>query len=1471
MRWRAHQPRLESLEDRTTPAGTLDPSFGTDGRAFPQLGCQGAPKAVAVQPDGSVLIAGISLGSSGEDFTISRLTSDGRLDSGFGTGGVVTFDLGGFDMPAAIALQPDGSVVVAGTANLDTSGDFAVVRLTPAGHLDPSFGSGGIAKIDFGGTNDEAVGVAVQADGTILIGGDSNHAFAAVRLTSAGQLDPTFGTGGRVVDGTGPAVTSHGMVIQSGGKIVLAGDSQSGLTGEAVRFTAAGQLDPTFGTGGRAGAGFGALQVVNDVALQADGKLILAGTTGLTNQDFAAARLTADGQPDPTFGTGGQTTIDFGAEDSVARVAVLPGGAIVLAGSKDRPQPVGPSVLDDAVARLTPGGSLDPAFGVGGSDLFPYSGFDFVNGLAVSPDGQAVIVGTYLNAGLNLSLPMVTRLTGDPPPPAVSFSVNGYTTPGNAMSVATGDFNHDGKIDAAAGSSGGVTVFLNDGHGGMGTGTTMSTGSASPHSIRVADITGDGNPDIIAANDSGQSLSVFVGNGNGTFQTPVVVPVGGANIQGLVVADFDGDHELDVAVVEDDRLAVLLNVGGTGILGVPMFFSVGTGGRAIDTADFNADGKADLVVADTNDDELVVFPGNGNGTFGTGVALPTGAGSQPYAVISRTADGRPLDLNGDGHPDLAAGYNGNGLVGVLLGDGAGGFSSPILSATGSPRAGRLTAADFDADGYLDLAVDVSGLLSPPSQAVLTGDGTGQFAAAEVGVVGDTDVAAADLNGDGLPDFVGTLDFNPGALDVALNTTPLVASFQVSAPSKVTIGVPFTITVTAKKADGTTFTDYKGPVRFTSSDGAAVLPPDGRFSPSEGGVRSYTVTLNALGAQSFTVGDQVRTGVSLTAPVTVYRVNHNPTAGSDTLTMAEDDPATVVPVLGNDSTAPDAGETLTITAVTQPAHGSVTLVGGVVKYVPAANYNGTDSFTYTISDGFTGPNGPGTATGTVNVTVTPVNDPPIAVDDALVLAEDSPPTAVDVLANDSFAPDTGETLTVMAVTQPAHGVVTLVGGVVKYAPAPNYNGMDSFTYTISDGNGGTATATVSVTVTPVNDPPTANPDGFSLAYNAPATTLAVLANDTAAPDAGETLAVVAVTQPAAGGTVAIAPGGAGVVFTPAAKFSGTATFAYTVGDGTPGSTATATVTVTVADPPALSATRPVAVGGSPDGSITLTTAAGTTTTISPFGNTGAVTRTATGDVDGDGVADVVAVTGPGTALRLAVLSGADGHVLVAPFDPFGGNFPGGGYVAAADLDGDGKAEFAVTPDQGGGPRVTLFSLAGGQPRVEANFFGIDDTSFRGGARAALGDVNHDGTADLVVAAGFGGGPRVAVFDGKTVLGTPTRLVPDFFAFPGSDAVNLRNGAFVAAGDVTGDGFADLVFGGGPGGAPRVFILSGALVSAGAIQAAYDTPVANFFVNGDTTGRGGARVAVTNYDGDDKADVVVGSGPGEPARVLVYPGS
>ncbi len=266
------------------------------------------------------------------------------------------------------------------------------------------------------------------------------------------------------------------------------------------------------------------------------------------------------------------------------------------------------------------------------------------------------------------------------------------------------------------------------------------------------------------------------------------------------------------------------------------------------------------------------------------------------------------------------------------------------------------------------------------------------------------------------------------------------------------------------------------------------------------------------------------------------------------------------VLANDTFAPDTGETLTVTAVTQPTTGgTVTLTGGVVSFTPAAGFTGIATFTYTLSDGNGGTD---TATVTVRVGLPPVNLP-VASDDTFSVAEDSTDTVLDVLANDTADPATGGTLRVTAVTQPATGgTVTLTSsGTVTFTPTPNFNGTVTFTYTVEDAARGTDTATVTVTVTPVNDVPVALDDSFTVPFNSEANVLNVLANDSIAPDTGETITVTAVTSPAPSGTVTVATDGSGVLFTPAEGFAGNVTFEYTMSDGN-GGTDTATVSVLV---------------------------------------------------------------------------------------------------------------------------------------------------------------------------------------------------------------------------------------------------------------------------------------------------------------------
>lgn len=364
-----------------------------------------------------------------------------------------------------------------------------------------------------------------------------------------------------------------------------------------------------------------------------------------------------------------------------------------------------------------------------------------------------------------------------------------------------------------------------------------------------------------------------------------------------------------------------------------------------------------------------------------------------------------------------------------------------------------------------------------------------------------------------------------------------------------------------------------------------------------------------------------------------------------------------------------------------------------------------------------------------------------------------------------------------------------------------------------------------------------------------------------------------------GTVTLSNGRASISVpgTGAGTYSVVATY---TGDSTTQS-ASGTGSVTVQAAPAsgtpLNANQLVLLAG-PSGTSQLyrfTTTGGLTVaspTFKPFDDFNGAIRTATADVNGDGTTDFIFVVGAGGGSRVRIVNGKTGADLVSTFTVFESTYRGGLFVAAGDFDGDGRADVAVSPDRGGGGRVTVLSYSNGKMTTSANFFGIDDTRFRGGARLAVGDINGDARPDLIVGAGYGGGPRVAIFDGRNVIGStdaPRRLVDDFFAFGGSDVTSLRNGIFISAGDINGDGKADLVFGGGPGGGPRILVASGATLLQNA-ETAMTKPLANFFAFADSL-RGGVRPAVKDADGDGKLDLVIGSGEADKARVKIYRGS
>jgi uncharacterized delta-60 repeat protein len=299
------------------------------------------------------------------------------------------------------------------------------------GDLDPTFGTDGKVLTDFDHSTDIANAVAIQADGKLVVVGTiyqdndfSDEDFAVARHNPDGTLDKTFGVGGKVqTDFPGLAAVASSVVVQPDGKIVVAGGAFPLFTFagdfKVARYNPDGSLDTSFGDGGIVTTTFPEGSYASDVALQADGKIIAAGTVFVdfnpgesSNTDFALARYNPDGTPDATFGNGGQVSTDFlGLEDDAFSVLIQPDGKIVAVGSANDPA----TFYDFAAVRYLSNGTLDTTFGVAGKvhTDFGDQNFDRARSAALQPDGRIVAAGFAISQNGGIQNFAVTRYTSN--------------------------------------------------------------------------------------------------------------------------------------------------------------------------------------------------------------------------------------------------------------------------------------------------------------------------------------------------------------------------------------------------------------------------------------------------------------------------------------------------------------------------------------------------------------------------------------------------------------------------------------------------------------------------------------------------------------------------------------------------------------------------------------------------------------------------------------------------------------------------------------------------------------------------------------------------------------------------------------------------------------------------------------------------------------------------------------------------
>ncbi len=642
------------------------------------------------------------------DLAVSNLCTDVNCT---GSGSVSVF-LGNGDgsfQPAVSFATRSGGQLVTGDLNGDGKLDLVMVNGLAIGVLlgngDGTFGaeldsqSGGrgpvaVALGDFNGDGrlDLAVGNIDSNDVSILLGNGDGSFQSAVTYASGG-IEPSAVVVGDFNGDGNPDLA------------VLNAFSKSDTSTGSVRVFA-GKGDGTFTltTGFRLQGGPGIDLAAGD--FNGDGKLDLVAT--VCGDDCGASVLLGNGNG--TF----QTARIFDAESVTAAFAAV--GDFNGDGKADLALASFCACDQASLTVLLGSGNGDfqasREYPTGGLGQTPMALGDF--NLDGKPD-LAVADQCVDSACTNSSVRVLLgRETGTFQPGAV-YATGGF----GAMSVPMADFNRDGKPDLVVANrciesldctNGSVGVLLGNGNGTFQAPVSYPAGGVFTSSVAVADLNGDGKPDLVVANQCSNldqctpgSVAVLLGNGDGTFQAPVTYSPGNDSAFFVAVGDFNGDSKLDLAVVRScdfaecpspgDSVAVLLGNGDGTFQSPVIYSSAGFGAMSVAVGDFNEDGNLDLAVAD--DFSVGVLLGNGDGTFAAAVSYPTSGGSVGVG-----------DFNGDGKPDLV--FSGRD---VLLGNGDGTFNAAQNYNPAHILGFSLVVADFNRDGKPDVAVGSSNLIT----------------------------------------------------------------------------------------------------------------------------------------------------------------------------------------------------------------------------------------------------------------------------------------------------------------------------------------------------------------------------------------------------------------------------------------------------------------------------------------------------------------------------------------------------------------------------------------------------------------------------------------------------------------------------------------------------------------------------------------------------------------------------------------
>lgn len=532
---------------RLTSNGAVDTGFGNGGAVVLAVGPVASNvTSVKIDAVGRIVASGYSDSStngnvSGSYFSAIRLNSDGTLDTNFGTGGGVMVSVGTNPednaFSYALSIDANGKVVIAGynSSHLTLRHTIALVRLNYDGTPDASFGSNG--RLSFAAATGDADvnALVIDSSGSLVVAGNIYNSFGSddfliARFSPSGGADASFGAAGVVALDIGNGSSQVNAIVQQGdGRLVLAGHCDCGSTGAATvaRLGSTGAMDASFGNNGKQVVSFGANRSIGKaVAVQGDAKVVIAGTyySSGTMNDFAIARLNADGTLDGNFGASGKLVIDVGGNDDQASAVGIDGnGGILVAGTSQIVLPDGSSPVRLSLIRLNPSGTLDTGFGTSGKLITSIGSNGYLVGLlAMARDAAGRIVLLY--SGEHLT---VVRLNADGSLDT-AFGIGGSVAVGNA-GIGALALDAGGRIIVGGSETNvpnyTVTRLYSDGSPDLGFGTNGHVTAAVTTGLlaMVSSVAVDQNGKIVVAGSSlNGSNTVFTAlrfNSDGSLDT----------------------------------------------------------------------------------------------------------------------------------------------------------------------------------------------------------------------------------------------------------------------------------------------------------------------------------------------------------------------------------------------------------------------------------------------------------------------------------------------------------------------------------------------------------------------------------------------------------------------------------------------------------------------------------------------------------------------------------------------------------------------------------------------------------------------------------------------------------------------------------------------------------------------------------------------------------------------------------------